>query len=173
MQEIVLDLKQNAFGKTDSITGKGIVTIKLFNKNNELVETIKDHNLIVKTGRSELIKKIAGTSTLNKIGKCAVGSGGALPGSLQTPIAPTPGDTALYSRTLIKDIGSTVVDTSQTSPKVTYTTLFTCSEINGNVNECGLFFTDGTTMFSRYTFKTVPLDLGSGFSMEIEWVIQF
>jgi hypothetical protein len=174
MREVIIDLNKKIIeSNVDSFNAKGNVRIRVFDKDGKLVETIENHNLIVKSGRSELIKKIAGTSTLNKIGKCAVGNGGALQATPFNPISPVDGDTTLGAQVFIKDVGTAATDLSGTNPQVTFTTLFTCAEVNSLVNECGLFFTDGTTIFARYTFKTVSLENTSGFSMEIDWTIQF
>jgi hypothetical protein len=161
MKTVMLDFDAKSnINIVDSFIGRGNVLINLRNSSGEIIETIENHNLIVKTGRSELINQIAGQgTTTGRITKCAVGSNGAPAANPFSPVAPIDGDTGLATLVLMKDIGAITVDTTQTNPKVTFTTLFTCTETNSLVNECGLFFADGITMFARYTFKTLSSTL--------------
>jgi hypothetical protein len=157
----------------DSFHARGDVKISLF-KNGEFVETIENHNLIVKTGRSELIKRIANTSTLVSISKMSVGNGGAPSSTPFTPNTPTDSDTALAGASKYqKSIDTITPNLAVTNPQVTFSATFDSATVNSLVNEAGLFWNDGTTMFARYCFKTVSLESGSGFSMKIDWTIQF
>lgn len=157
----------------DTFRPKGNVKIKIIDKStNEVIEELENHNLIVKKGRSELIKILTGQST-KKITKIAIGSGGA-PSS--TPFAPTPptdNDAGLATAVKLQNINNTQIDLNATNPKMIFTAIFDSAYVNSLVNECGLFFDDGATMFARHTFKTVPLDDSSNFTLEITWTIEF
>lgn len=161
---------------SDTMNLKGNVLINLIeNKTGTIVETIENHNLIVKTGRSELIKLLAGQlgSNTGAIKQCSVGKGGADVATPFTPIAPTAADTALLQAVRKQDVGSVAIDLASTNPRVTFTTLFNCADVNSLVNEAALWFENSTIMFARYTFKTVPLEADAGMSMEIIWTIEF
>jgi hypothetical protein len=158
---------------TDSFYARGDVVRTIRDRDGNIVDVDGDHNLIVKIGRNELIKKIAGQSTLGQITICGVGSGGVNPASPFNPIDPVDGDVDLYTKIFTKQIDTVNVVLTGTNPQVTFTTLFTCDEVNSLISECAIYFSDGTTMFARHTFKTVPLDIASGFSIEIAWTIQF
>lgn len=156
---------------------RGTVQKTLINKDTgEIVFQHTDRNLVVKTGRSEMVKLLAGTSELmlgekTKIKKMAVGTGGAPDG---IPSAPVDGNTSLITPVPAGkvDISSVDVDTSKTNPKVTFTALFDCDIVNAEINECGLFFNDGTTMYARHTFKSIPLLAGSNLAFQISWAIE-
>lgn len=161
---------------SDTMNLKGNVLINLIeNKTGTIVETIENHNLIVKTGRSELIKLLAGQlgSNTGAIKQCSVGKGGADVATPFTPIAPTAADTALLQAVRKQDVGFVAIDLASTNPRVTFTTLFNCADVNSLVNEAALWFENSTIMFARYTFKTVPLEADAGMSMEIIWTIEF
>lgn len=175
MKELLLNLSDEPSGLefNDSFHGRGDVKITVFDRVGKIVEVIENHNLIVKSGRSELIKRLAGTSTLVSITKCSVGSGGAPVGTPFSPTAPVDADIALATPKYQKTIDTTTPNLATTNPQVTFSTTFDSATVNSLVNEAGLFFNDGTTMFARYTFKTVSLESGSGFSMKIDWTVQF
>lgn len=161
---------------SDSMNLKGNVIINLIeNETGSVVETIENHNLIVKAGRSELIKLLAGQlgSNTGAIKQCSVGKGGADIATPFTPIAPTSADTSLIQAIRKQDVGSVDIDLATTNPRVTFTTLFNCADVNSLVNEAALWFENTTIMFARYTFKTVPLEADAGMSMEIIWTIEF
>ena len=158
----------------DSFSAKGYVHIKKIDKRTmEVVEEIDNHNLIVKSGRSTLINLLIGNSAL-KITKMAIGKGGAnLSTSPFVPIAPTDGNTNLASPILTSGLATISPNLTGTNPQVTFTALFDCLDVKSLVNEVGLFFNDGTTMFARYTFKTVSLETDSNFSLQVSWTIEF
>lgn len=161
---------------SDNMNLRGNVKINIIeNETGQTVETIENHNLIVKVGRSELIKLLAGQlgSNTGVIKQCSVGKGGADIATPFVPIAPTPADTALVQSVRKQDVGSVVADLASTNPRVTFTTLFNCSDVNSLVNEAALWFENSTIMFARYTFKTVPLEADAGMSMEVIWTIEF
>lgn len=167
---------KNAFTNKvhDSFSGKGTVSVCLLRKeDNSIAEEFTNHNLIVKVGRSELIKLIAKQSTKG-VTKMSIGKGGAnLVTSPFSPVAPVDSDVGLYTQMGIVAISSTTVDTAVTNPKVTFVALFDCDVINSLVNECGLVFDDNTTLFARHTFKTVSLETGTDFALQITWTIEF
>lgn len=158
----------------DSFHGKGTVNVQVISKvDNSVVQDFTNHNLIVKVGRSELIKLLVKQSA-KSITKMAIGKGGAdLVNSPFTPIAPTDSNTTLQTQVGIVDISSSTVDIAVTNPKVTFVALFDCEVINSLVNECGLIFDDGTTLFARHTFKTVSLESGTDFALQVTWTIEF
>lgn len=159
----------------DHIIGKGSVTKTLIDKTTgEVVKEFTDHNLIVKTGRSALIKLIAGTWD-SSVTKMAIGEGGTadLEANAFKPIAPVDGEEALKTeRARVHSIDANV-NLNETNPKVTFVGLFDCANVNALINECGLFFADDTTMFARHTFDTVSLRETSNFSLQISWTIEF
>jgi hypothetical protein len=73
MKTVMLDFDAKSnINIVDSFIGRGNVLINLRNSSGEIIETIENHNLIVKTGRSELINQIAGQgTTTGRITKCA------------------------------------------------------------------------------------------------------
>lgn len=160
----------------DSLNLRGNVVINIIdNETKAIIDTIENHNLIVKTGRSELVKMLGSQLGANtgKIKQCSVGKGGADIATPFSPIAPTAADTSLLQSVRKQDVGSVVIDTASTNPKVTFTTLFNCADVNSIVNEAALWFENSTIMFARYTFKTIPLEMDAGMSMEIIWTIEF
>ncbi|MDF2841755.1 MAG: hypothetical protein K0R00_181 [Herbinix sp.] len=170
------DSLKNKFSSkfTDGLRGKGTVNVCLLRKSDgEVIGDYTDHNLIVKVGRSELVKLLAKQSTKG-VTKMAIGKGGAnLATSPFSPVAPVDSDAGLYAQMGIVAISSTTVDTAVTNPKVTFVALFDCDVINSLVNECGLLFDDNATIFARHTFKTVPLETGTDFALQITWTIEF
>lgn len=159
----------------DSFRGIGTVSIDVINKDTgSVIDNICSNNLIVKTGRSTLIKMIAGNMS-SSVTKMAIGKGGTADtgGNAFNPIAPQDGDTDLYSKVSTSAITSANVDTSQTNPSVTFVAMFDCDDVDSLVNECGLFFDDNSTMFARYTFDTVSLKSTSNISLQISWTIEF
>lgn len=163
----------------DTFEGKGTVKKELIDKRTgKVVDTIVDHNLIVKTGRNTLIKMLAGEKATS-VNKMAVGSGGTadLGANAFNPIAPIDGDASLKIPIAggngLVTVSSRTVDTTTQNPKVTFVALFDCAIVNSLVNECGLIFEDGTTMFARHTFDTVSLRINSNFSLQISWTIEF
>ena len=159
----------------DHIEGKGTVKKQLIDKRTgKVVKEFTDHNLIVKTGRNTLIRLIAGEVTTS-VTKMAIGNGGTadLGENAFNPIAPQDGDRALVNQKAIAGLVSRDTNLTETNPKVTFVGLFDCAEVNSLINECGLFFADGTTMFARHTFDTVSLKDTSNFSLQISWTIEF
>lgn len=159
----------------DNFEGRGRVKkVLIDNRTGEIVKEFEEHNLIVKTGRNTLIKLIAGEMATS-ITKMAVGSGGTadLSTNAFNPVAPVDGDSALRTKVTMVNITTKTVDVASANPKVTFVALFDCAVVNSLVNECGLFFTDGTTMFARHTFDTVSLKASSNFSLQISWTIEF
>lgn len=159
----------------DSFTGKGTVTKKLIDKSTgKVVEESTDHNLIVKAGRSAMINMLAG-ELQSSVKKMAVGCKGTadLGVNAFTPIKPEDGDTALKEQKGMVEVASRKPRLTETNPQVTFVALFDCATVDSLVNECGLFFEDGQTMFARHTFDTVSLKSTSNFSLEISWTIEF
>lgn len=165
--------RSNSF--LDHIEGRGTVSKKLIDKRTgEIVKEFTDHNLIVKTGRETLIEMLAGKKSTS-VTKMAVGSRGTADDTTNAfnPIDPKDSDRALGEQKHIVETMPPTTDFTETNPKVTFVGLFDCDDVNSLVNECGLFFKDGTTMFARHTFDTVSLRNTSNFSLEISWTIEF
>lgn len=159
----------------DSFSAKGSVKKVLIDKSTgEIVKEWVTHNLIVKIGRSQLIRMLAGETT-SSITKMSVGSGGTADTTTNAynPIPPTDADTGLRRHVYATDITSRNVDLSKTNPQVTFIALFDCVKVDSLVNESGLLFNDETTLFARHTFDTVPLKTSSNFSLQISWTIEF
>lgn len=159
----------------DHIEGRGTVCKKLIDKRTgEVVKEFTDHNLIVKTGRNTLIRMIAGEINTS-VTKMAVGNGGTadLGENAFNPLAPQDGDRTLTNQKAIASLISRDTDLVGTNPKVAFVGLFDCADVDSLINECGLFFADGVTMFARHTFDTVSLKASSNFSLQITWTIEF
>lgn len=159
----------------DHFEGRGMVKkVLIDNRTGEVVKEFEEHNLIVKTGRSALIRMIAGelNSSITKMG---IGSGGTedLGANAFNPVPPIDGDTSLTAEVAKVSISQRNVDISNTNPRVTFIALFDCAEVNSLVNECGLFFEDESAMFARHTFDTVSLKDSSNFSLQVSWTIEF
>jgi hypothetical protein len=104
----------------------------------------------------------------------AIGKGGAnIATSPFVPVAPLDGDTTLYDQVGILNISSQEIDLVSTNPSITFTALFDSLTIDSLVNEIGLFFNDSATMFARHTFKTVSLEIGDDFALQVIWTIEF
>jgi hypothetical protein len=58
-----------------SITVKGVVTIKVFDKKKNLIDTIVNNNLVVTSGLQFFVDKIIGDATDTDISKIGVGAG--------------------------------------------------------------------------------------------------
>lgn len=175
--EVSGDLTRKTVGSniSDSFTARGIVKKELIdNETGKVIKTLEDHNLIVKVGRTALINMLAGNKT-DSISKMAIGKGGTadLTTNAFNPVAPTDGDTALLDKIIAVNITSKSVSTEGTNPKVTFVALFDCTDVDSLVNECGLYFTDGSTIFARHTFDTVSLKANSGFSLQVSWTVEF
>lgn len=157
----------------DNFSAKGEVHLKLIcNKTGKIIDEMINRNLIVKTGRVEVINMLAGDAT-EPITKMQIGSGGADPGTPFIPIPPANSDMSLAESKGVSDISATIKDLDATNPRVTFSALFSSLTIDSVVNEVGLFFHSNTVMFARHTFKTVPLDADSDFSLQVNWAIEF
>ncbi|MGL5714940.1 MAG: hypothetical protein ACRCX2_18130 [Paraclostridium sp.] len=159
----------------DSFRGVGTVNINVLDKHtNQVIDNRLSNNLIVKTGRNTLVNMLAGKKNTS-VTKIAIGRGGCadLTTNAFNPIPPTDGDTDLKTKILTNDIVSSEVDTTKSNPKVVFTTVFDCTDVNSLVNECGLFFSDEITMFARYTFDTISLKDSSNLLLQISWTIEF
>jgi hypothetical protein len=114
----------------DNLKVKGVVTIKIFDENQECIDTIVNNNLVVSSGLDFFINKLIGESVLD-IAKIGVGEG---------ETAPAMGDTNLESATNYKQaIGSIAQDTDNSF--IVDTTIG--DNYGGNtVSEICLFATD-------------------------------
>lgn len=169
-----MDVLEKGFDAKGSFIGKGHVKIEIFDRYGKLVKQREDHNLIVKVGRAMLLKVLAGLER-SAIMKMGVGSGGTadLGENAFNPLEPQESDITLTPLVSVKDIASRTFDDSGKNPTVTFVGLFPSSEVDALVNECGLFFDDGETMFARHTFDTTSLRESSGFKMQITWTVEF
>lgn len=160
----------------DFLKGKGTVSKRLIDKTTgKVVWEDVDHNLIVKVGRNRLIKALAGEKLDVAIKKMGIGKGGTkdLTENAFNPIKPVDSDAALKQSISVINLSSAVSDINGTNPKATFIALFDCDKVDSLVNECALFFEDGTSMFARHTFDTVSLKSTSNFSLQITWSIEF
>lgn len=160
----------------DFIKMRGTPTLTLFDRDGKVIKTYTSHNLIVKVGRSSIIKMLSAGGVANNITKCEVGTGGVNvpPADQFAPIAPIDSDTALYHEVLasMTNINSYSYDDPTTPTMVTFVTLFTSSIVNNIVSEAGLFLSNGV-LFARYTFPSMYLRNDKGYSLQISWQIQF
>lgn len=161
---------------TEYVKMKGTPTIRLLDMANggQVIKEYTNHNLIVKIGRSAIVKMLAGSLTNIKVAKCALGTQGV--NALVDPwlpIAPIDSEIALKHEVGIRKDVAFTMDTATPPTYVVFTTLFSSSDINDIVSEAGLFLTDGTTMLARYTFPSMYLRNDKGYALEISWKIQF
>lgn len=151
----------------------GTPTLRLIDKDGNLIDEYTDHNLIVRMGRNQIIRFLANMVTAG-ITSCAVGTGGVNISDAFSPISPNETDIALVAEVPLsrKGIDSVALGDGATPTSLTFTTLFTSANVNAIVSEAGLFFNNGS-LFARYTFPSMYLRSDKGYSLEISWVIQF
>lgn len=161
----------------DFIVLKGSPALTLLDKDGNVVQSHTSSNLIVRVGRSAIIRMLAGHFVaVTRVARCAVGTGGALPATPWTPIAPTESDLGLAAEVIAsrKDVDGFVYGAGTYPVEVTFTTLFTSEAVNDVVSEAGLFLNDPSqTMLARHTFPSMYLRSDKGYSLEIAWNIRF
>jgi hypothetical protein len=145
-------------------TARGTVSMILKDGEGNIMDRPGDHNLIIKMGRKEIIKKLAGQSTVSGISKCGVGKN-------NTPAAAD--DTGCKTLILLKSIdpGNITMDLNAVNPMVSFKTIFTGAEVNDDVVELALQFSD-TVAFARYVNSSI-IPLKGSLSLEVVWTIEF
>jgi hypothetical protein len=134
----------------DTIKLKGALELVLKNLNGEVVETVRQNNVVVTTGRVWVLKQIASSlmTTNQSISYLAVGT---------STTSPTTADTALGNEYARKQISSFITDgLTSTVPYWRAQVLFASNEANTTLSEAGLFnSSSGGTMLARATFGTI------------------
>ena len=140
----------------------------------EIVQSDEHHNMIVNTGRYNILKMLNGEGIGLQITQCSVGSGGALVETDPfTPIPPTPTDVALVDQKYISNIGDSFYNgAAEPYNSLTFATAFLSSDVNAMINEVGLWLTGGI-LFARHTFPTMYMMADKGYSLEIDWTFEF
>ena len=164
-------IKVNEHFAIDSVDLKYNVGVTLRDRDGNVVDSNIGHNLIMDNGKLELVKRLCGDSagTLNY---CAVGTGGVA-GDPFTPIAPVSTATALNAEVFRSTFTSKTYGLSGAS-NVVLSTIFLSTAVNNIISEAGLFMAvTGGVMFARYTFPSMYLKMDRGFSLAIDWTIQF
>lgn len=123
--------------QSDSLSAKGSFSLKIFNKEGELLEDYKDENLVVGSGKSIVTGLIAGDTSIY-INQIAVGTNGT---------DPAVGDSQITGA-FIKDISSYNFPQSNA---VMFTWEIAADEANNmSIREFGLLLSDNT-LFARKT----------------------
>ena len=136
----------------------GILSVRVYDKNDNLIEELSEQNLIVNVGKQSLAILLSAGTTTKKVTKIGFGTSGTAAAS---------GDTALTS-SFVKDLdGYTYPD----STSVLFSWSLAYSEANGKaIQEFGLISLDNSLFARRVRSvinKTVDLRL------EGTWKIQF
>ncbi len=139
---------------------KGSLTIQHFNKNNELVEELRFHNLIVNVGKAQIASLIGGLGA-NPFTYVAVGTG-------TTAAAAT--DTALETEVARVQTTNSLTTTSVTNDTAHFegTIDFTSSYA---ITEYGLFdASTGGNMLNRAVKSAI--NVSNGDSIKVLWDVQ-
>jgi hypothetical protein len=86
------------FNPSGIITPKGHVDIKVFNRNNEVVRTISNHNLIMTAGLNKIAMALTTNTTL-EITHIAYGSGSVVPTQSDTRLIEEEGRERVFAKT--------------------------------------------------------------------------
>lgn len=138
----------------------GDVSIKLFDEFGNLKDERQEKNLVVTTGRTFIIARMATTGQPNQMSHMAIGS---------SSTAPAAGQTALTSQLAIVALATAGGSPSGTS--ITYTATFGAGVgTSTTVQEAGIFnAASAGTMLARLTFTAV--NKGASDILTITWTI--
>ena len=142
----------------ETLKATGMVNIKHFDENMNLVKELDVPNLVVTTGKNYIAAKmVATTNSPASMTHMAIGTGSTTPAS---------SNTALVTQTGIVGLsGSTV-----SSNAITYTATFPAGTGTGAIKEAGIFNASSSgTMLCRTTFAEV--NKGAGDTIAITWVV--
>jgi len=146
-------------------------TVRLVDSQNDIIASHTGHNLILNNGKLELLKRLCGDSA-NTLGWCAVGTGGVGVDPF-TPIDPIATQISLNAEVLRLPFASKIYGASG-AVTVTLSTVFLSTQVNNIVSEAGLCMaSNGGIVFARYTYPSMYLKADRGYSLEVDWTIQF
>lgn len=185
-------------GNSDSLRVQGFVEIDV-HKNGKLVDSFCQRNIIVNSGKAEVIQSL--TSGTNRIlARMAIGDRGALPSDPTVPKTPDASKTELYSEIYRQDVDVTSVTTQDDINEVLLVSTFKAVDIplsaysdqtNPVVNEVGLIMIDQITgaplprspiaspndpdadeaLFAMRTYKTVPFEAANETAVTVRYTI--
>ena len=169
---------KDSFG---TITGK--VSLTLTDLDTGKVTFSKSSNQVVYLGRHNVMRIVCGgtvDATMKVLNTIRFSDGAvATGGDHMNPKAPTITDTALFQTNAAKiKTFTTAVPTfstlaNNTLPVATFTKTITTSDINGLINEAGLYFGSNGPMFAHYTFPTLDMRAGTNNSLKVDWEFNF
>jgi hypothetical protein len=161
-----MEEQKNSAGKINCIEDfnpkplKGILEYRIF-RNGELVEDVREENLIVNVGRTQMAKMLAGEFTKRNITQIAFGTSGTAPALPNTSI------TSPYKKAIsgfeYPGIG-----------QVRFNWTLTTAEANGKaILEFGLICADDVLFSRRIRESGKPINKESDISLEGSWTIIF
>lgn len=125
---------------------EGIATIRTYDRNENLLDVQTVRNVVVKTGFQGIFKKLNGAFSPN-LTQFKIGTGSTTPTVNDTDV-----ETGVNFSTGVPLKAVTSV-TYPATDEMEYTLTVDFSEANGNsITEACMFFSDDTTMFSRFIF---------------------
>ena len=144
-------------------TPKGVLNIKLFDADGNVIQESEEHNLIVNSGIALMAGLLDGSQTAY-INAIAIGTGTTAPATSQTALV-----------TEVMRVGSTnsLTTTSVTNDTAQFVSTFSFSSSYA-ITEAGLFNSttaSSGTMLSRVEFSAY--NVVSGNSMQITYTVQF
>lgn len=148
---------------------KGIVEIRVYDKNGNLKKKIVKENLIVNAGKARVAGLINGIET-TPFKYMAIGSGD--PSNPGVCTAPSTNNTALQNEIIRKLATTSRTTTNVTNDTAQWEAEFTATG-NWAVCEAGLFdASSGGTMLARQTFGTINLSDGDKISITWKVIVQ-
>lgn len=146
------------------ITPRGYVDIKVFNRNKEVVQEIKHHNLIMKAGLTRIAAALT-TNTVLTLSHIAYGASGAIPSQMDTKLIEEEGREEIFAKTA-------------RNGKAIFGTYFGFEHSASNdVREFGLFSggteaPDSGILFARSTISD-RIKKTTDMAFSITWTIEF
>jgi len=135
----------------DTIKLRGSIELQLMDLSGNIVETRKQHNVVVTAGRSWVLQQICSSNivTSQSISQLAVGTG--------TSNAPATSDSSLQSETTRVAIGTfSTAGLTANPPSWQAQASFATNQANTTLGEVGLFNSSAAgTLLARATFSTV------------------
>lgn len=164
----------NLFTYTEKVRLKGIFECKTYDKCDNIIDNIKDDNIIVNSSFTIIKNLFVDGNTLSKINTLKIGNGGIYNSNVKIPLAT---ETDLYSpletKTTPDVYTSDEVLIDELNKTITWTWIFEQNEGNGPgvriYNEAGLFSSDDI-MFSKKNFTEVVKTVDK--KMIVKWSIK-
>lgn len=173
-------MNENTHSHKESFYGIGTVEVRPFRlvagEKVFITDKTTKHNLIVLKGRETLIDLLVGFRR-RKLQFIRFGKGGApvFPdGDPLEPFEVADADTDVAEFLIEKPLSPY---RRLSATEVEYVETLISDEVNSDVNEAAMFFTDLDTqeksIFARITFPTVRLTIEKGTGIEVSWVFNF